>query len=47
MTIDFPKNLGHLPEYEAVKSFVYDKLVHNTKQGWMGDLPRRSMQELA
>ena len=30
MTIDFPKNLGHLPEYEAVKSFVYDKLVHNT-----------------
>ena len=30
MTIDFPKNLGHIPSYEEVKSYVYDNLVRNT-----------------
>jgi len=36
MVIDFPKNLGHLPDYESCKSFVYNKLVRNTvdKQVW-------------
>ena len=30
MTIDFPNNLGHVQGYEDIKSFVYDKLVHDT-----------------
>ena len=36
MTIDFPKNLGHLPDYESIKAFVYSKLVDNTvdKSQW-------------
>ena len=36
MTIDFPKNLGHIPSYEEVKSYVYNNLVRNTssKDEW-------------
>jgi len=36
MVIDFPKNLGHLPDYESVKAFVYSNLVYNTvdKHEW-------------
>lgn len=30
MTLDFPKNLGHIPSYEEVKSYVYNNLVRNT-----------------
>ena len=30
MTIDFPKNLGHIPSHEEVKFFVYNNLVRNT-----------------
>ncbi|KAL7532284.1 hypothetical protein ACHAXR_004536, partial [Thalassiosira sp. AJA248-18] len=36
MTVDFPRNLSHITEYERVKTFVYDNLVHNTvsKAAW-------------
>ncbi len=30
MTIDFPKNVGHIADYESCKNFVYKKLVRNT-----------------
>ncbi len=30
MTTDFPKNLGHIADYENLKDFVYDKLMRNT-----------------
>ena len=36
MTIDFPKNLGHIPSHEEVKFFVYNNLVRNnaSKPEW-------------
>ena len=36
MTIDFPKNVGHISGYEQLKSYVYDHLVHKTtsKEAW-------------
>lgn len=30
MVIDFPKNVGHITDYESCKDFVYSKLVRNT-----------------
>lgn len=30
MTIDFPKNVGHIPDYDSCKDYVYNKLVRNT-----------------
>ena len=30
MTIDFPKNIGHIPDYESCKNYVYNKLVRYT-----------------
>ena len=30
MTIDFPKNVGHVPDYENLKEYVYSNLVRNT-----------------
>ena len=36
MTIDFPKNLGHITDYESCKNYVYNKLVRYTvdKREW-------------
>lgn len=30
MVFDLPKNIGHLPEYDSVKSIMENQLVHNT-----------------
>ena len=30
MTLDFPKNAGHISDYPNCKNYVYDRLVNNT-----------------
>ena len=30
MTLDFPKNVGHISDYPNCKNYVYDRLVNNT-----------------